>query len=72
VEVPVMSEPPARPAASPFAEAAPAHAPAPRQEVEAEVISETKPAEEQEPVAAAGGDRIDDLLRQFRERYGRE
>lgn len=25
-----------------------------------------------EPVAAAGGDRIDDLLRQFRERYGRE
>jgi hypothetical protein len=25
-----------------------------------------------EPVPAAGGDRIDDLLRQFRERYGRE
>jgi hypothetical protein len=25
-----------------------------------------------EPAAAAGGDRIDDLLRQFRERYGRE
>ena len=25
-----------------------------------------------EPVPAGGGDRIDDLLRQFRERYGRE
>jgi hypothetical protein len=32
------------------------------------------PTETSEPVAAArpGGDRIDDLLRQFRERYGRE
>ena len=71
VEAPAAAEPPPiRPVASPFAEAAPASAA--RHEVEAEVISETKPAEEQEPVAAAGGDRIDDLLRQFRERYGRE
>ncbi len=72
VEAPAASElPPARPVASPFTEAAPASAA--RQEVEAEVISESnRPAEEQEPVAATGGDRIDDLLRQFRERYGRE
>ena len=39
-------------------------------------IAETEPspsAEGEEPVSAsAGGDRIDDLLRQFRERYGRE
>ncbi|RYD62125.1 MAG: hypothetical protein EOP83_15390 [Verrucomicrobiaceae bacterium] len=72
VEVaPAAAEPPpVRSVASPFAEAAPATAV--RHEVEAEVISETKPAEEQEPVPAVGGDRIDDLLRQFRERYGRE
>ena len=71
VEAPVAVEPPpVRPVTSPFAEAAPATAARP--EVDAEVISEPKPAEEQEAVAAAGGDRIDDLLRQFRERYGRE
>ncbi|MEK7952768.1 hypothetical protein [Luteolibacter soli] len=60
------------PVASPFAEAAPP--PLAKHEFEAEVISESKPAaeQEQEPVAATGGDRIDDLLRQFRERYGRE
>jgi len=70
-----VEPPPVRPASSPFAEAAPASAPVPasRHEVDAEVISESKSAEEsQEPVAATGGDRIDDLLRQFRERYGRE
>jgi hypothetical protein len=72
VEAPAMSEPQVQPVASPFAEAAPASAYAPRHEVEAEVVSEPKSTEEQEPVAAAGGDRIDDLLRQFRERYGRE
>ena len=72
VEVPATSEPSARPVVSPFAEAAPASASALRHEVEAEVVSEPEVAEEQEPVAAAGGDRIDDLLRQFRERYGRE
>jgi hypothetical protein len=71
VEAPAAVEPPPiQPVASPFAEAAPASAA--RHEVEAEVISETRSTEEQEPVAATGGDRIDDLLRQFRERYGRE
>jgi hypothetical protein len=77
VDAPAATELPPRPVASPFAEAAPASASAPapaaRHEVDAEVISESKPGEEpQEPVAATGGDRIDDLLRQFRERYGRE
>jgi hypothetical protein len=76
VETPAAVEPPpVRPVSSPFAEAAPAtvSAFASKHEVDAEVISESKPVEElQEPVAAAGGDRIDDLLRQFRERYGRE
>jgi hypothetical protein len=33
---------------------------------------ETPESPEVEPVPTAGGDRIDDLLRQFRERYGRE
>ncbi|MCW1923312.1 hypothetical protein OKA05_12175 [Luteolibacter arcticus] len=65
-EAPVVLEPPARFSVSPFAEAAPA----PKHELDAEIVSEPKPVEE--PVAATGGDRIDDLLRQFRERYGRE
>ncbi len=44
------------------------------EEIRAEVPPlEPEPVEKQEEAAvASGGDRIDDLLRQFRERYGRE
>lgn len=75
VEKPVEAPPVEAPA--PAAEAAPSSpftevTPEAPKEVEAEVVSETKPEPVEEPVAATAGDRIDDLLRQFRERYGRE
>ncbi|MCW1887672.1 hypothetical protein OKA04_23240 [Luteolibacter flavescens] len=65
-KTPAEIEPAARPMVSPFAPDALEKS----GEGETEAIAESKPAAE--PVAAAGGDRIDDLLRQFRERYGRE
>lgn len=68
VEAPIADTPPLAPAEevpqAPAVQAGPPASPFSAVENSDEAAAE--------PVPAAGGDRIDDLLRQFRERYGRE